>query len=133
MKNLRVTVDGQIFNVTVEMAGEPAVAPAPRTPVVSVAAVTPAAITPAPATEPSPLAAEKSATGPGDVPSPLTGKIVSIEVAVGQSVAEGDKIATIEAMKMNTYVFAPKAGKVTAIIAVPGSSIEEGGTLLVIG
>jgi len=62
----------------------------------------------------------------------LTGKIVSIEVTVGQVVAEGDKIATIEAMKMNTYVFAPKAGKVMSIVAAAGTSIEEGSTLLVI-
>ena len=34
---------------------------------------------------------------------------------------------------MNTYVFAPKAGKVTSIVAAAGTAIEEGGLLLVIG
>ena len=123
MKNLRVTVDGKVFNVTVEMVDEPAIATQP----------TPSAALVAPVTAAPPEAATSSADVAGGVPSPLTGKIVSIEVAIGQAVAEGDKIATIEAMKMNTYVFAPKAGKVTSIVAAAGTSIEEGGILLVIG
>ena len=46
--------------------------------------------------------------------------------------AEGAQVATIEAMKMNTYVNAPKAGRVASIIAKPGDAVEEGATLLVI-
>jgi biotin carboxyl carrier protein len=47
-------------------------------------------------------------------------------------VAEGAQVATIEAMKMNTYVNAPKAGRVSSIAAKPGDAVEEGATLLVI-
>ena len=131
MKNLRVTVDGKVFTVTVEMLDEPTGTTQPKQPAARV--VPSPSLAPAPETAPTPTVAASSAGVAGGVPSPLTGKIVSIEVAVGQSVAEGDKIATIEAMKMNTYVFAPKAGKVTSIVAAAGTSIEEGGTLLVIG
>jgi biotin carboxyl carrier protein len=128
MKKLRVTVDGKIFNVTVEMLDEPAGAAPAKRPVVASAPVAEAAPVAA-----APVAAAKSASGPGDVRSPLAGKIVSIDVTVGQDVEEGTKVATLEAMKMNTYVFAPKSGKVTAIVAAAGTAVEEGGVLLVIG
>lgn len=127
MKNLRVTVDGKVYNVTVEMLDAPA-APAPsvRAPVTAAA----------PATVPTaavPAAAPKAAAGgAGEIGSPLAGKVVSIDVALGQAVDEGQQVATIEAMKMNTYVFAPKAGKVTAITAVAGTAVEEGAPLLVV-
>jgi len=130
MKNLRVTVDGKSFNVTVEMLDEQ-VAVAQAKPSAPIAASAPVA--PAPVAATASAAAPKAPAGPGDVPSPLSGKIVSIDVALGQTVAEGDKVATIEAMKMNTYVFSPKAGKVTAIVAQPGTAVEEGATVLVLG
>jgi biotin carboxyl carrier protein len=129
MKKLRVTVDGTVFEVTVEMADAadqgPAAVPAPA---------------PAPAAAPSPMppppppapTAKAPAQGPGDARSPLAGKVVSIDVQVGQTVAEGAQVATIEAMKMNTYVNAPKAGRVASINAKPGDAVEEGATLLVI-
>jgi glutaconyl-CoA/methylmalonyl-CoA decarboxylase subunit gamma len=71
-----------------------------------------------------------AAGGPGDVVSPLSGKLVSIDVKVGQAVAEGAQVATVEAMKMNTYIFAPKAGSVSAVLANPGDGVEEGTVLL---
>ena len=83
---------------------------------------------PPPAAEPAPAAAV--AKGAGDIASPLAGKIVSIDVKVGDSVAEGAQVATVEAMKMNTYIFAPKAGKVLSVHANPGDGVEEGAVLL---
>lgn len=130
MKKLRVTVDGKIFNVTVEMLDEPVTA------VARPAAAPVAAIAPVVAAEPVVQAAPtavKTAVGADEVCSPLAGKIVSIDVVVGQAVEEGQQVATVEAMKMNTYVFAPKAGKVTAVLAVAGTAVEEGGPLLAIG
>ena len=85
------------------------------------------------AAPPPPVAAAPSGGKAGEVLSPLSGKIVSIDVKVGQDVDEGAQVATIEAMKMNTYVFAPKSGKVTAIVATAGTAIDEGLPLLVIG
>jgi biotin carboxyl carrier protein len=129
MKNLRVTVDGKTFNVSVEMLDEPASPMPAKAPVAATAPVAPVA----PAAAPAPVAAVQPAGGPGDVRSPLHGKVVSIDVTVGQVVEEGAKVVTLEAMKMNTYVFAPKAGKVTSIVAAAGTAVEEGGLLLVIG
>ncbi|HEY8993929.1 MAG TPA: biotin/lipoyl-containing protein [Lacunisphaera sp.] len=132
MKTLRVTVDGKIFNVTVEMLDEPSVAASPARPA-AVTAPAPEAPRVVPPATPAPAQAVKPGGTAGEVLSPLSGKIVSIDVKVGQDVEEGAQVATIEAMKMNTYVFAPKSGKVTAIIAAAGTAIDEGLPLLVIG
>ena len=71
-----------------------------------------------------------AAAGPGDVISPLMGKIAAIAVEVGAEVKEGDPVSTVEAMKMNTYVNASKTGKVTAINVAVGDGVEEGQALL---
>jgi len=47
-------------------------------------------------------------------------------------VAEGAQVATVEAMKMNTFVNSHRAGKVASISAKPGEAVEEGATILVI-
>ncbi len=129
MKKLRVTVEGKVYEVLVEMLDEadksaPSPAPAANRPVASASVSAPAPAAPA-----APARAAASG-GAGDVPSPLSGKIVSIDVKVGQSVAEGAQLATIEAMKMNTYIFAPKAGRIDAILVNPGDGVEEGTALL---
>lgn len=54
-------------------------------------------------------------------------------VQVGQEVKEGDHLVTLEAMKMNTFVFAPITGKVTAIKTEPSAVVEEGQVLITIG
>lgn len=130
MKKLRVTVDGKAYEVTVEMTDEPAVSPPSP-----VAYAAPAAAAPAPAAAniAAPVAAAAAASAAGAVRSPLAGKVVSIDVQLGASVAAGAQLATIEAMKMNTFVFAEQAGTVKSIHAKAGEAVEEGGTLLVIG
>lgn len=134
IKRLRVTVDGNAYDVTVEVPDEsssPASAPAapavaaPAPPVAVPAVSTPAAIPTA--------ATPTGSTGPGDVPSPLAGRVTAVVVAVGQEVKEGDHLVTLEAMKMNTFVFAPKNGKVAEIKTAVGMAVEEGQSLIRIG
>jgi biotin carboxyl carrier protein len=123
-------VDGQAYDVTVELPedGAPALAapaaspvnpPPPAAPVAAPAAAPALAPTPAPATSAAPA-------GAGDVPSPLTGRVTAVVVAAGQEVKEGDHLVTLEAMKMNTFVFAPKSGKVAALLTEVGAAVEEG-------
>lgn len=131
MKKLRVTVDGKSYDVVVEILdGGPQAAPAPsaNTAPASVSAPVAAASVSAPVSAAPTRPA--AAGGAGDVTSPLAGKIVSIDVKVGQAVEEGAQVATIEAMKMNTYIYAPKGGKVTAVLVNPGAGVEEGAVLL---
>ena len=70
------------------------------------------------------------ASGTGDVTSPLAGKLVSIEVTVGQEVQAGAQVATVEAMKMNTYIYAPKTGKIASVQVNPGDAVDEGAVIL---
>ncbi len=123
MKKLRVTVEGKAYEVFVEILDEAhAAAPAPvqSVPVVSSSVVAPSA----------PVKSAAAPAGPGDIPSPLAGKVVSIDVKPGQAVTEGQQVATIEAMKMNTYVYAPRAGTVAEICVTPGDGVDEGKTLV---
>jgi biotin carboxyl carrier protein len=124
MKKLRVTVDGKAYDVLVEVLDEPATHE-PRQTAWS------APLTAVPVTLPATTAAAKET--PGVVPSPLAGKVVSIEVQPGQHVEANQQLLTLEAMKMNTYVFAPHAGKVEGILVKPGDAVEEGHGLISLG
>jgi len=127
IKKLRVTVDGKSYDVTVEMSEDMATPSAPSPP-----AASPAPNPPAPPALPEPVRAAPSppataaAVGSGDVPSPLTGRVIAVMVQTGQPVKENDHLVTIEAMKMNTFVFAPKAGKVAEIKVSIGDAVVEG-------
>jgi len=134
IKRLRVTVDGHSYDVTVEVPDESNSPTAPATPIAAPtptpAPAAPAAAAPAPAAvAPATAAPSAGATGPGEVPSPLAGRVTAVMVTVGQEVKEGDHLVTLEAMKMNTFVFAPKSGKVAEITTAVGSAVEEGQSL----
>ena len=135
IKRLRVTVDGSSYDVTVEMVdevpGQLAAAPAaPAPPVIPTNQASPAP--PVPITQPVPAAAAGPAT-PADVPSPLAGRVTAVVVTAGQAVKEGDHLLTLEAMKMNTFVFSPKSGKVAEIKTAVGDAVEENQVLMRIG
>lgn len=126
MKKLRVTVDGKAYEVVVEEidTGGQAASPAPA------ASASSASVAP-PVTTQAPRAAAPTA-GAGAVACPLSGRVVSIDCTVGQTVEEGDKLVTLEAMKMNTIVFAHGAGTVKEILVAAGDAVEEGQGLIVI-
>src|SRR6476646_2953411 len=96
IKKLRVTVDGNTYDVTVELPDEAAV-PAPAAPVSTAPSPLPAATPPptpsvAPtAPSPAPVSAPGVA-GPGAVPSPLAGRVTAIVVQARQEVKEGDHL-----------------------------------------
>jgi glutaconyl-CoA/methylmalonyl-CoA decarboxylase subunit gamma len=124
IKKLRVTVDGKAFDVTVEIPDEPnsrpAAVPAPAAPAAPVQA--------APQAAPAPSAPARAAA-PGDIPSPLSGRVTALIARPGQAVKEGEHIITLEAMKMNTFVFAPAAGTISKILVAVGDTVDEGQAL----
>jgi biotin carboxyl carrier protein len=131
IKRLRVTVDGTTYDVTVETADDHSVPPAASA-AAPVAAANPSpppsappATAPPPTAAPAPTSTPSAAAGPGDVPSPLAGRVTAVIVTAGQDVKEGDHLLTLEAMKMNTFVFAPKSGKVSDIKTAVGDAVEE--------
>ena len=85
---------------------------------------------PAPVATPAPSAASGSGT---PIPSPLAGKVVSLDVKPGTAVKEGDQVLTLEAMKMNTVIYAPKAGTVNSFCVAPGDTVAEGQPLAYMG
>lgn len=110
-----VTVNGAAYQVELEDA--PAPAPAP--------AAAPAAAAPAP-TAPKPAGAGAKVT------SPLPGVIIEVSVKEGQAVKAGQKVAVIEAMKMENEIEAPADGTVTAIHVAKGDSVLEGADIVTI-
>ena len=114
MKNYTITVNGNVYDVTVEEngAGAPAAAPvaAPR-------AAAPAA----------PAAAPKAAAGAGSiqVKAGAAGKVFQVPT----SVEAGDTVIIIEAMKMEIPVVAPEAGTIASIDVAVGDAVESGAVL----
>ncbi len=64
--------------------------------------------------------------------APLAGKVIAINIKVGDAVEEDDEAMVIEAMKMETAVFVPCNGTVKEILAKEGAMVEEDDVLAVI-
>ncbi|MCC5834229.1 MAG: acetyl-CoA carboxylase biotin carboxyl carrier protein subunit [Opitutales bacterium] len=127
-KQLRITVNGKTFEVVAEVLdqGGSTATPAPASRASSRSSAPAAAAAPVASAAPAPSG------GDGELLSPLAGKVVSIDKAVGSEVAEGDTVMTLEAMKMNTSVQADRAGKIEKVLVAAGDSVEEGQALLII-
>ena len=63
---------------------------------------------------------------------PITGKVISVDVKVGDSVQEGDVLCYIESMKMENPILAPVNGTVTDIQIAAGQTVDSGATIAVI-
>jgi len=66
------------------------------------------------------------------IEAPITGKVISLEVAVGDKVDEGDVILYIESMKMENPILTPVAGTVTEMKVAVDQVVETGNVLAVI-
>lgn len=66
------------------------------------------------------------------IEAPMPGVIVDIKVKVGDTIKEGDLIAIIEAMKMETELYADKGGKISAVSVGKGSQINSGDTIIIL-
>ncbi len=60
----------------------------------------------------------------------IAGTVWKVEVAVGDTVSEGQTVVILESMKMEMPVESPSAGKVSQIFAQPNQAVEEGAVLL---
>lgn len=70
------------------------------------------------------------AAGPSKVRAPMTGRLESVKVAPGQAVQKGDVLFVLEAMKMLNEVRSATAGRVVAIHAKPGATLEPSQVVL---
>ena len=118
MKTYTLTVNGNVYNVTVEegqTSGAPAAAPV-------------AAPKAAPAAAPK-AAAPAASAGSVKVTAGAAGKVFKVEASVGQAVKAGDPVIILEAMKMEIPVVAPQDGTVASIDVAVGDAVEAGATL----
>lgn len=115
MKNYTITVNGNVYDVTVEEKVGGA-APAQK-------AVAPAAPVAAPAQK------QASAAGSIEVKAGAAGKVFKIEASVGQKVSRGDTVIVVEAMKMEIPVVAPEDGTVASIDVAVGDAVEAGAVM----
>jgi pyruvate carboxylase len=67
---------------------------------------------------------------PREVGAPIPGLVTALAVSVGAKVAKGDKLATLEAMKMQTTIYAPLDGVVDQIAVHVGDAVESKDLLL---
>ena len=103
MKNYTITVNGNVYDVTVEegaSTGAPAAAPKAT-----------------------------GAAGSIKVEAGAAGKVFKLDTQVGQAVKKGDTVVTIEAMKMEIPVVAPEDGTVASINVAVGDAVEAGAVL----
>jgi len=68
----------------------------------------------------------------GQVGAPIPGAVTAIAVELGQTVAAGDRLLILEAMKMQTTVAAPVAGRVAKILVAPGQTVDAKDLMVVI-
>ncbi len=121
MKSYTITVNGNVYDVTVEENGAGAAAPAtPRR------AAAPAAAPAAPAAAPAPAA---GGAGNVKIEAGAAGKVFSIDSKPGAAVKRGDTILVLEVMKMETPVVAPEDGTVASIDVTVGQAVEAGALL----
>lgn len=132
MKKYNISVDGNTYEVEVEEVGgstqsstsvsQPKVtAPKPaQKPKASAPKSTPKA---APKTAPVPQGAEV-------ISAPMPGSVFEVKVEEGDSVAEGDVLLILEAMKMENEIMAPRAGKVVAVNTSKGEAVNTGDPLI---
>ena len=111
MKNYTITVNGKVYEVTVEegFSGQGQNNP------------TPAAVSAAPS--------KAAAAGSVKIAAPMPGKILDVKVSTGQPVKRGDVLMILEAMKMENEIVAPQDGTVASIQVSAGSAVEAGDTL----
>ncbi len=67
-----------------------------------------------------------------EITAPLAGKILSIEITVGQKVEEDDDAMVVEAMKMETSIYVPCDGTISEIKVKEGDEVEEDDVLAII-
>lgn len=115
MKKYNVNVNGNLYEITLEVVNVDDVKNAPTAPVATSAA--PVASAPA---------------GGEKIEAPMPGTILDTRVSVGQTVKKGDVLFVLEAMKMENEIMSPCDGKVTFVGTQKGASVQKGDALATI-
>lgn len=117
MKNYTITVNGNVYDVTVEEGQTSGAVSAP------VKAAAPKAASAKPA-------APAGAQGAVKVEAPMQGKILKVNATAGAAVKKGDVLVVLEAMKMENEICAPQDGTVATVECSVGDSVVTGKVLV---
>ncbi len=117
MKNYTITVNGNVYDVTVEEG-------------TSGAAATPVAAPVKKAAPKAAAAAPSGAQGAVKIVAPMPGKILKTLATAGQAVKKGDVVVVLEAMKMENEIVAPQDGTIASVNVSVGGSVEAGEVLV---
>ena len=111
MKAYKVTVNGNVYEITLEIIDKSEIKTAPPHTAAPTAPVAPAT------------------AGATQITAPMPGTILKVNVTNGASVKKGDVIMVLEAMKMENEIMAPADGTVSSVNVQSGASVESGAVL----
>ena len=112
MKAYRVNVNGNVYDITIEVIDKADI----KAPEKKAEAVAAAPVASAPA-------------GGEAIKAPMPGTILKVNVSNGQAVKKGDVLFILEAMKMENEIMAPCDGTVSSVSVANGASVESGTVL----
>lgn len=127
---IEVTVNGRPYAVEVEWQGAASEATVeaavkPSSPVSDMGAAVPRL----PAQPPKPQVSESERASTAVVEAPMPGTIVEVRVAAGATVARGDELCVLEAMKMRNSIRSPRNGQIGEVLVSAGSKVAYGDIL----
>lgn len=120
MKSYRITVNGNVYDVTVEETTGNGAAPVQQS------------AAPAPQLVKTQQAATPQSAGNAgsvEIKSSVPGKVIAVEVSQGQVVKAGGTVVILESMKMEIPVVAPQDGTIDSIAVSQGNEVENGAVL----
>jgi len=128
MKNYKITVNGNQYDVTVEEMGNGVSTPVAAQPV---SVPTAPVKTPVAAETKAPAKATAVGESEGSIKlvAPMPGKILALKASVGQAVKRGEPVVILEAMKMENEIVASEDGTIASINVNEGNSVEAGDLL----
>jgi biotin carboxyl carrier protein len=144
MKKLRITVEGKVYDVTVQILEDdeatvsgagflsplPPVRQPPRgAPPVTAGPSTLAPIAAPPVTTPA-APAPPLRSDPNAILAPIAGTVQKVFVQAGQVVEGKAPVVLLDAMKMDTYIYAPRTMKVVEVAVKPGDAVQVGDRLI---
>lgn len=110
MKQYEITVDGQVYQVSLKEISEQEAAHAVN----------------------APTAKPAGATAGKEVPAPMAGNILTVNVKQGDQVAAGDTLLVLEAMKMENEIVSPIDGVISEVMVEANQTVESGQLLILI-
>lgn len=132
MKKLRITVNDRVYDVTVQVLEDderiddglpsPPLRSAPRE-----ASPRPTAAG-EPARAPSPIA--NGTNDPSSIRAPIAGVVQKVFVQAGSHVEAKTPLLMLDAMKMDTYIYAPRSGEIEEVPVAVGASVQVGDRLV---